>query len=199
MPGMAMADAWAAGDQAGIGGWWTWDNEVTPAGVYYFHLPISAKDLPLHWGCSVDDLSKIIATLELVAQLVLLKGRLATAPASLPRKSRRTSFQFCDNSAVVAATGRWLSTKAPLDKALQAVGWHCLAADVVPVVCHVAGVRNDWADLLSRLNDPGKAAESKAFLQLLDPEKQWTKLNLAEWLAQPWKAGADPSVRKRRR
>lgn len=176
-----------------------WEDEISPAGVYYFHLPISAKDLPSHWGCCAKGLSKVIATLELLAQLVLLKGRLATVPASVPTRSRRTSFQFSDNSAVVAATGRWLSTKSPIDKALQALGWHCHAADLVPVVCHIAGVRNDWADLLSRRNDPAKAAEVTAFMRLLDPAKEWQQLKLAEWLAEPWKAGSDPCVRKRKR
>ena len=73
MPGMAMADAWAAGSQAGIGGWWTWKNTVDPAEIYWFHLPITMKDFPAHWHCDGTDLSKIIATLELLAQLILLK------------------------------------------------------------------------------------------------------------------------------
>ena len=199
MPGMAMADAWAAGSHAGIGGWWRWKNTVDPAEIYWFHLPITRKDLPAHWHCDGTDLSKIIATLELVAQLVLLKGRLATAASALDLTSRRLSFQFSDNSAVVAATGSWLTTKAPLDKALQAVGWHCHAAQLVPVVSHIAGIRNDWADALSRMNDGAKAAEVAALVMQLDGSRRWHDIQLKQWLELPWRAGSDPCVRKRKR
>ena len=199
LPGFAMADAWAAGSHAGIGGWWTWETAVSPNTVHWFHLPISVKSLPAYWHVPGADLSKVIATLELVAQLVLLKGRLATAPQETRAAPCRASFQFSDNSRVVAATGKWLTMKSPLDKALQAVGWHCHLDAMVPAVSHVAGVRNEMADLLSHRNDASKAAEVAALMSVMDPKKEWTGIHLEEWLDRPWRRHTDPCVRKRRR
>ena len=89
---------------------------------------------------------------------------------------------------VVSATGKWLSCASPLRYALQALAFHCLQHDVRLRLARVAGVRNDWADWLSRANDPEKSTEVAAFLALVQPTKklQHAAERMHSALADPW-------------
>ena len=63
---------------------------------------------------------------------------------------------------MVCATSKGLSLKQPLASVLQAAALLCLQHQVTLRVSHVAGVRNEWADALSR----GFAADADFWSQL---------------------------------
>ena len=58
--------------------------------------------------------------------------------------------QLCDNNGVVALTRKQLTMKAPMCYVLQAIGFYCCQHGVSLSSQHCAGVRNEWADALSR-------------------------------------------------
>ena len=189
LPGLAFADAWATGSSGGLGGWFSTCDNPSPADIFYFHIPVSARSLPAEWGVPHEsNLQKIIATLELIAQLVLLALRLETCAGSNRVAASISCHHMCDNMPVVSATGKWLSCASPLCYALQALAFHCLQHDVRLRLAHVAGVRNDWADWLSRANDPEKSTEVAAFLALVQPTKklQHAAERMHSALADPW-------------
>ena len=190
MPGLAFADAWASHDVGGMGGWFSLCDDPGPHDIWYFHIPVTLASLPKEWGVSRGtSLQKVIATLELIAQLVLLALRLDMATGHDRRWSTCIAcHQMCDNQPVVSATGKWLSCSRPLGYALQALAFLCLQHDVRLRLAHVAGVRNEWADLLSRLNDPEKLPAAAGFLQQLLPEKelQSAQARMLSALRDPW-------------
>ena len=115
-----------------------------------------------------------IAALEALAQLVLLILQVQeTAPqmqsilAQVP--------QLCDNAAVASLSSKILSQKNPLSYMLQAIGYFSCKLGVILQVFHIAGVRNIWADMLSR----GKVPEgfNMANRRCID---------LATVLTEPW-------------
>ena len=149
---------------------------MDPAEIRWSHLPISREDLQAHGQCQSKGVSKIIATHELVAQLVLLKGRLANAPTALDMTSRRMSFKFRENSSVVAAAGRWLTTKAPS------------MAPLITGATHRCGCAGDAQglgmsllyvdDLLVDLRPPGSEAQALlvlAVLAIIGAQLSWRK------------------------
>ena len=99
-PGMAAADAWAAGNRAGIGGWWKSDPCGPWWSVHWFHLEMSARDLQ-PWIPLRGDLQKEIAWFELLAQIVLLVLKCHGTRGGL---GGHDSVQMCDNSATVVAS-----------------------------------------------------------------------------------------------
>ena len=58
--------------------------------------------------------------------------------------------QLCDNMGTAASLRKKLSMQVPLSYVLQAVGFHCCRLGICLDPQHVAGVRNQWADNLSR-------------------------------------------------
>ena len=58
--------------------------------------------------------------------------------------------QLCDNLGVVCSTSKGLSMRRPLSFVLQASAVLCMWERVNLRVSHIAGVRNVWADALSR-------------------------------------------------
>ena len=141
------ADAFADSHIAGVGGWWT--NSLEPLRqnqVYWFSLSLDKHTLPKWLVC--ERLQSYIASFEALGQLLLLLGRVQNMerPASHVVQLR----QLCDNAGVASATRKQLSLKLPLAYMLQAISYYALAHGVQLTATHCAGVRNGWADDLSR-------------------------------------------------
>ena len=60
----SAADAWAQGDNAGIGGWYSPLQSPNIGDIFWFHASIHKKDIPQE----VEDLQRMIASLETLAQ-----------------------------------------------------------------------------------------------------------------------------------
>ena len=58
--------------------------------------------------------------------------------------------QRCDNMGVVGAAAKQLSLKRPLAAVLQSCALFCSRNRLTLRLSHVAGERNEWADMLSR-------------------------------------------------
>ena len=97
--GTSAADAWAAGDRAGIGGWWNPQPDGPWWTVYWFRLEISASELQ-EWAHLRGDLQREIAWFELLAQVTLL---VLKCRCMGNRLTGLCSLQLCDNSATVGA------------------------------------------------------------------------------------------------
>ena len=172
----AAADAFAEGNQWGIGGWFLPpDSRLHPANIHYFSIVLGADDLPL-WFFPADkdrEVQLFIAALEALAQLVLLECQ-----AEYFNLQSTTSWislrQQCDNAGVVAVSQKGLTMKQPLASVLQAMAVCAAQRGIMLRISHVAGTRNDWADWLSR----GTGAAE--FWKTLDPRKRinpdWKRL-----------------------
>ena len=144
---VSAADAFADAHRAGLGGWWTVPGqEAAKDTVFWFSIPLQKESLP-DWLQS-NSLQSFITSFEALAQLLLLLGRLrGVAPLVHCMLVLR---QLCDNSAVVACSRKGLCLKTPLCCILQAIGYYCSCHGVALGMHHCAGVRNIWADALSR-------------------------------------------------
>ena len=167
----ASADAWAERDRAGIGGWWTSCAPSSKADVFWFSMQFSKADLP-DWFKSESSVSlqSCIAALEALAQLVLMVLRWEQDGVVASQCSIQLR-QLCDNQSVVAATAKMLSQKAPLCYVLQALGFWACKFGCVLETSHIDGVRNIWADELSRDKLDGFAPSLQMhpnLVQLLD-------------------------------
>ena len=159
---MAAADAYASGQSAGLGGWWLPDGlPLHPANIQWFSISLRQEELPKWFAEEAQDLQSLISALEALGQLVLLECRLSS-PDGVGRVGWCSLRQGCDNFGVVCATSKGLSLKQPLASVLQAAALLCLQHQVTLRVSHVAGVRNEWADALSR----GFAADADFWSQL---------------------------------
>ena len=79
------ADAWAAGSQLGIGGWWSTKPNPEPQDCVWFSLQLQVSDFRSDWGLS-QDAQKNIASFETLAQIALLfsgASELANSQGSL--------------------------------------------------------------------------------------------------------------------
>ena len=85
---------------------------------------------------------------------------------------------MCDNSATVAVSRKQLSMTKPLCYVLQAAGFYCCRFGIEMVCQHIAGVRNEWADALSRDQLGG-----------FNPDLR-VNFDVAELLEMPWRSGA---------
>ena len=141
---MSAADAWAAGDHAGIGGWWSSRDDDPWHAVHWFSLQFSTEDLR-RWAPLRGDLQKEIAWLELIAQVALLMLKCKFEEGPRPGSS---SVQWCDNAATVGACkfclhpyslrfswlllssgGKLLSTATPMAVGLQALAYWSHSCD----------------------------------------------------------------------
>ena len=75
--------------------------------------------------------------------------------------------QSCDNAGVVAASHKGISLKQPLASVLQSLALYAARHKLQLRISHVAGSRNEWADVLSR-----RRALDADFFKSLDPGKQ---------------------------
>ena len=151
-PQFCAADAFADASGAGIGGWWLPEGAgLEPGNVQWFSMQLQRGSLP-EWfqGSSSRGLQELICFLEALAQLALLVLRLESSPAPPFTGCTLMLRQLCDNIGVVHATAKNLSQKEPLCYVLQALGFHSSRLGVSLATSHVAGVRNEWADALSR-------------------------------------------------
>ena len=174
----AAADAYASGKHAGIGGWFTLDGNwpSSPADIIWFAMPVNMSDMPDRWPRTTDQ-QKWIATLEAIAQWVLLHLRLREN-----LESHVSLRQHCDNFGVVGASRKLFSTATPLCHALQGIAWECANSNCRLHLTHRCGARNDFADALSRVHDP----KHMEFAAQLDPQR-CRSLNLKEFLNRPWR------------
>ena len=127
-----------------------------------------------------NDLSKYIATFECVAQWVLLESRQAHGT---PKEVNLR--QHCDNLGVTEVSAKLVTTKAPLCFALQGLAFTAAQACQTVSLTHRSGERNEFADMLSRLNSP-KYSKFKGAL------KQENKFyfDLCELLERPWRVSS---------
>ena len=145
--GFGAADAFADSSSCGVGGWWCPSHVApSPQTVLWFSIQFRAKDLPA-WLQS-ENLQSFITSFEALAQLLLLLGRLRHF--THPGNATVVLQQLCDNNGVVALTRKQLTMKAPMCYVLQAIGFYCCQHGVSLSSQHCAGVRNEWADALSR-------------------------------------------------
>jgi hypothetical protein len=176
----AAADAFAEGESWGIGGWWLPSNSCSlkPLNINWFSQTGTRQDLPAWFTKDAGDLQSIIAALEALAQLVLMTCR-------CKGKENHPNFtlvlkQLCDNQGVVGASAKALSNKPPLSHVLQATSHHAVHSHVALQVQHVAGIRNAWADSLSR-----GSSQDPDFWKELDSQGQ-QPFCISELLSAPW-------------
>ena len=121
-------------------------------------MELLREDIPPEWDWP-GSMQKGMCTLELLAQqaLVQLQGkRHSSVIARL--------CQYSDNMAVVGCMAKGLCTAFPLAGALISLARVCLRQQCTLAISHLAGVRNEEADLI---NCPGAAHPSG--LQALQP------------------------------
>ena len=173
---IGAADAYATEADAGLGGWWLPTGcTLAPQNTLWFQISLQHSDLPA-WFCSPQsNMQCRIAALEALAQLVLLILQVQETAAPQVQSILVQVPQLCDNAALASLSSKMLSQKNPLSYMLQAIGYFSCKLGVILQVSHIAGVRNIWADMLSR----GKALEgfNMANRRCID---------LATVLTEPW-------------
>jgi hypothetical protein len=87
---------------------------------------------------------------------------------------RCVSTSFATTWGTAASLRKKLSMQVPLSYVLQAVGFHCCRLGICLDPQHVAGVRNQWADNLSR-----------NCLEGFDPGRR-VRLNVRKLMEEPW-------------
>ena len=106
-----------------------------------------------------------IAALEALAQLALLDGQVEQF--KLQGTTNWISLrQQCDNAGVVAVSQKGLTMRQPLASVLQAMAVYAAQRGIMLKISHVAGIRNEWADWLSRKSG------REEFWTALDPMKR---------------------------
>ena len=146
----SAADAWASQSASGIGGWFSLSPNPTLASVYWFHLDIDLSLFPDTWHLDLPD-QRYISCLELFAQIALvyvsshILGGFATH-IMLP--------QDTDNTPTDAVAYKLYSSKVPMCYFTQLLAWWCVHLRITPLVSWRSGISNEWADKLSRWDDP---------------------------------------------
>ena len=89
----------------------------------------------------------MIAALETLAQVVLivLTQRIRTGTRTCVTLPLNT-----DNTPTEGAVNKLHPSKEPMKPHIQMLAWRCLRLRFVPVARHLPGVKNTWADLISR-------------------------------------------------
>lgn len=174
--GNGAADACASGDKACLGGWWAASENPAIGEVHWFRMELSTKDLPA-WLQAQVSANQRIAFFELLAQAALAYLRLRESPFSIANLS---FAHKCDNAASVGAVKKYLTTKAPLCFALQAISFHAASCSSVVSVSHIPGLKNTLADHISRWKDyPETVAK-------LDERKEVSDFTLRDVLGPVW-------------
>ena len=138
----AAADAFAEGDQFGIGGW-----IITSSQVCWFSEQFQMSQLRQLLPALVKDAQKYIASFEILAQLALLT--MASEHLCCDQ------MELCipassDNTAAESSINRSLSTKQPAAYFLQLISQLAWQKNIWLQITHIPGVENKWADDLSR-------------------------------------------------
>ena len=138
----AAADAFAEGENFGIGGWL-----ITSKKVCWFSEQFNMRDLRKYMPQLTKDAQKYIASFEILAQLVLLLSGIEhlqfnQMELSIPSAS--------DNTAAESSINRSLSNKEPAATFLQLISQLAWQRNVSLQITHIPGQANQWADDLSR-------------------------------------------------
>ena len=141
----AVADAWAAGDAGGIGGWWQTSTSESPASFGWFELQFKRSDFPSDFELPLD-LNHCISSLELLAQLALLRGRNRLGYSSHKMALR----QLSDNTPTEGAINKLFTTSKPMIWFLQPLIATAVSLGVELTVDHEPGHSNILADGVSR-------------------------------------------------
>ena len=175
-PCLCAADAFARGDFVGLGGWFLSPGDDCFLGhVEWFRFKLSCSDLSRWLRLAKDELLlSFIASFEALAQLIFLVLRCREFVRKHNDSFLKRLAQLCDNYGAVGASSRMLSMKEPLCWMLQALGFWSVRFGVRLVCSEIAGVRNEWADALSRDGLAGVTAEYERCV------------SLAELLDAPW-------------
>ena len=146
--GLCVANAFAAGSQAGIGG-----VIYFPSGVCrWFSLPLHSSDfdqlhIPVH-----DDLQKDIAALETLAQIALVYIAVKSFPgARIPIRVPTLS----DNTGAESISNKLFTTQMPLALFLEKLCLIICSSHIGVEVQHIPGRDNEYADALSRWSNSG--------------------------------------------
>jgi hypothetical protein len=146
--GLCVADAYAAGSKAGIGG-----AIFLPSGACtWFSLQLQHSDfkslnIPIH-----EDLQKDIASLETLAQIALVFITIQQFPgARIPIKIPTLS----DNTGAEAVSNKLFTTNLPLALFLEKLCLLISTSHVEVEVNHIPGKDNTYADALSRWTNSG--------------------------------------------
>ena len=147
--GLCVADAFAAGPSAGIGG-----AVFFPSGqCRWFSLPLNVSDfqkldIPMH-----DDLQKDISSLETLAQIALIFLVTRFQPGMrIPIKIPTLS----DNSAAESVSNSLFTTSMPLALFVEKLSVLISSTGIDVDTSHIAGHDNDIADKLSRWSGAGE-------------------------------------------
>jgi len=135
--------------------------------LQYFSVRITLDDLPGWFRPASGDLQSCISALEALAQLLLLACRVEAEEVSQLRVGWLAMRQRCDNMGVVGAAAKQLSLKRPLAAVLESCALFCSRNRLTLRLSHVAGERNEWADMLSRGAD-----RFNDFWQKLSPQQR---------------------------
>ena len=177
LSGFGAADALAAGTRGGIGGWWAVSDSLGIVDIFWFRVDLEKVKWPRVFHLE-HDRAKDIAFYEALGQVLLAWFRVRATKVSECQVFFR---QACDNTPTVGAFGKWLSTKAPLCYAVQALAWVCASNGCVPSISHVAGCRNEWADSISRWSEP----HGQQLVARLDAAKE-VQVDMSRFLAKVW-------------
>ena len=147
-PGICVADAFASGELAGIGG----IIEFPTQGTKWFSLRLSLSDfrlldIPVH-----NDLQKDITSLETLAQIALLWIVIRHQPGF--RMSIRVP-SLSDNTGAESVSNALFTTTIPLAHFLEKLSLLIASSSISFDVTHIPGKANDVADQLSRWDDSG--------------------------------------------
>ena len=145
----AAADAFAEGDECGIGGWFLPPGAPDDAAsAFWFSLRLKSSDFPDWLDIPQDgNLQTRIACFETLAQTALLLLRQSCGDIS---HGRVILEQFSDNAPSVAGLNRLRSNSWPLALFIMHFAAWAFRFRLIPVVNHIPGKENDWADGLSR-------------------------------------------------
>ena len=138
------------------------EHPKEPSQVWWFSLQGELSDIPEDMQAEGKSAQQIIACLETLAQVALVRLRLSVQ--SIQGRCIRIQ-QFTDSASAMGAVNKLFSTKFPLSRYLWLlVEWAvCHQADIR--LSHISGQHNDWADVLSRSSDPSSSLPLDPSLQ----------------------------------
>ena len=159
--GLCVADAFASGDDCGIGG-----AIYFPSGsCSWFSLPMTGKDfkqlqIPMH-----EDLQKDISALEALAQIALVYIAVNSFPGSrIPIRVPTLS----DNTGAEAISNKLFTTQMPMALFMEKLCLLISSSHTEVDVSHIPGKNNDIADALSRWNGTMRVLHLITFYRKID-------------------------------
>ena len=124
---------------------------MEPSQVFWFSLQGNMQEIPDDMKIEGKYAQRLVACLETLAQIGLLRLRLAIQ--NLQGKCV-VLHQHTDSSSSLGAINKLFSTKVPLSKYLWMLADWSISHRADVRLSHLGGKANDWADTLSRYTDP---------------------------------------------